>query len=99
MAGVDEPKPHAEHSNRAGSRVTRPFSIFNAILGCKSDAEDFSEGLAEITVGRKVGYIDINGNIVITPRFDDAQNFSDGVAPAELNDKWGYIDKSRERGD
>jgi hypothetical protein len=33
------------------------------------DANSFSEGLAAVLVGRKVGFIDLSGKMVISPRF------------------------------
>ncbi len=52
------------------------------------DVDDFSEGLARITITTdprsypftKHGYIDTTGEIVIKPQFDEAYNFSEGLA-------------------
>jgi hypothetical protein len=45
------------------------------------------------------GFTDMNGNIVVEPKFDYCFGFSDGLAVAglkigKLKLKWGYIDKS-----
>jgi hypothetical protein len=40
----------------------------------------------------KWGYIDIDGNMVIEPRFDEAYEFSEGLAGVNINGKYGYID-------
>src|SRR5579864_7140921 len=45
----------------------------------------FSEGLAQVTVGkgkdRLIGYIDPHGTMVIPPRYYQAGDFSEGLAP------------------
>lgn len=41
----------------------------------------------------KYGFMDIEGNIIIEPRFDRAGEFSEGLAIAEIDGKCGYIDK------
>ena len=67
-------------------------------------AENFSEGMALIQMGRlvqvgdllqgaKFGYIDNTGNMVVSAQFDQAGDFSEGLAPVETNGKWGYLDK------
>jgi hypothetical protein len=59
----------------------------------------FSEGLAGVGIGSKVGYIDKHGNFVITPPFAIANlfSFSEGLAAVRVGEfltgKWGYIDK------
>ncbi|NJL89030.1 MAG: WG repeat-containing protein [Coleofasciculaceae cyanobacterium SM2_1_6] len=54
---------------------------------------NFSEGLAEVRVGEKWGYIDRLGRMVIRPRFQEAKYFSEGLASVKVNDRWGYIDR------
>jgi len=39
----------------------------------------------------KWGYIDINGKIVIEPKFDHGGGYSEGVATVEVKNKWGLI--------
>ena len=46
-------------------------------VGGKFDeAWDFSEGLAAVAIGGKVGFINKAGEFVIKPLFDDAEDFS-----------------------
>lgn len=55
----------------------------------------FYEGLAKFEQDGKVGYLDTNGNIVISAQFKRAGRFSEGIANVQgLNGLWGYIDKS-----
>ncbi|MGK7889457.1 MAG: WG repeat-containing protein, partial [Leptolyngbyaceae cyanobacterium] len=37
------------------------------------------------------GYINREGDIVITPQYDGADPFSEGLAPVQVGDRWGYI--------
>lgn len=43
-------------------------------------AESFSEGMAQVKIGNKWGYIDKTGKLVIPPQFDEAKAFSAGLA-------------------
>jgi len=42
----------------------------------------------------KWGFIDKNGNFIITPTFDEVSTFQNGLAAYKLNDKWGFINKT-----
>ena len=42
--------------------------------------------------GDKYGFIDANGTMVITPRFDTAQAFSGGLALVQKDWRYGYVD-------
>lgn len=75
----------SQPSDRTGDIVIKPQ--FDA-------AEQFSEGLAVVTIGGKKGYIDKTGNIVIKPQFDEAGNFEQGMASAKIGNQFGYIDKT-----
>ena len=44
--------------------------------------------------GRKFGYLDRSGNVVIVPQFERVESFSEGLAVAQLKGKSGYIDRS-----
>ena len=57
-------------------------------------AEDFSEGLANVSKGGKDGFIDKNGNVVIPLIYDDVYAFSEGLALVEKKEKCGFINKS-----
>ena len=57
-------------------------------------AENFSDGLANVTIGQKCGFIDRNGKIVIPIQFDEygVGNFSEGLASVKIGGKEGFID-------
>ena len=69
-------------------------------------ATEFSEGLAAVLVGKKVGFIDLQGKTVIEPQFDPdggcphslgrvgSSRFVDGLAPVQVERKWGFIDRA-----
>ena len=62
----------------------------------------FSEGLARVSKGDKVGFVDKTGRFVIEPQFDEAEDFKEGLAvvkvPVKVDDKveskFGFIDKT-----
>lgn len=55
--------------------------------------QGFSNGLAAVSIDGKFGYISINGNFAIEPKFDYAGRFNDGIALIVLNGLYGYIDR------
>src|SRR5207244_1981393 len=65
----------------------------------EGEVSGFSEGLAAVSINGLWGYVDKNGRIAITPRFEVAERFSDGLALVafRLNSgdfNWGYIDRN-----
>ena len=54
--------------------------------------ETFTNGRAYVQLGKKLGFIDKNGIIVIPCIYDEVAEFSEGIAGVELNNKYGYID-------
>jgi hypothetical protein len=55
---------------------------------------DFSKGLAPISINRQLGYLNLEGELVISPRFLSAQACSEGPVPVLVGSKYGYIDKT-----
>ncbi len=67
----------------------------NKHVGKFEDADDFSEGLAAVKMGKKWGYIDTKDQIVIPYQFHEAKGFSESLAPATIDgQKWGFIDRT-----
>ncbi len=54
--------------------------------------QPFSEGLAGVRIGNKVGYIDSKGTLAIKPQFDKCEPFSEGLALVGVEQQ--YIDHS-----
>ncbi len=46
------------------------------------------------TADRKIGFMDVNGNLVVPCIYDNASNFMDGLAAVVLDGKYGFIDKT-----
>lgn len=45
---------------------------------------------AQACGGGEFGYIDKQGNLVVTPEFRNDINFSEGLAAVQREYKWGY---------
>ena len=45
------------------------------------------------TKGGTWGYLDINGKVVINPKYENIYAFSEGIAAVRENQKWGFINK------
>jgi hypothetical protein len=59
-------------------------------------AENFSDGLARVTIGEKSGFIDRNGKKIVIPvKSDEGQigDFSEGLAIVSIDGKQGFIDR------
>ncbi len=62
--------------------------------GQRSATGDYSDGLATLRSGGKVGFIDRSGKVVIEARFDAARGFAEGRAAVCLEGLWGFIDRT-----
>jgi hypothetical protein len=58
------------------------------------DGMRFSDGLIAIRQDRKLGYMDLDGNIAIEPRYDQGGAFAEGFAAVQSEGHWSFIDKS-----
>ena len=54
-----------------------------------------AEGYAAIKKNGKWGFVDINGKVVIEPKYENARSFSNGNAAIMENGKWGFINKKQ----
>ena len=86
------------------------FLLTVLICGCKGGSgggaqsapdsslapEEYAAALRPFKAGKKYGYRDSNGNIIIEPRFRQARRFKEGLAAVNdgkwLKDRWGFID-------
>jgi hypothetical protein len=57
------------------------------------DGIRYSEGLIAVRQDRKLGYMDLEGNVVIAPRYDQGGEFAEGLAAVQLDGHWTFIDK------
>jgi hypothetical protein len=57
------------------------------------DGIRYSEGLIAVRQDRRLGYMDLEGNVVIAPRYDQGGEFAEGLAAVQLNGHWTFIDK------
>lgn len=57
-------------------------------------SQQFSDGLLQVSVNEKAGFITTSGNIVISPQFEEAFDFSEVFAAVKIDGKYGYIDPS-----
>ena len=71
------------------------------LLGAANDGNvkydftgEFHEGLAQVRLNGRHGFIDCTGKEIIPLKYDDAKSFREGLAPVNLNDKWGFIDRT-----
>jgi hypothetical protein len=55
------------------------------------DYSSFSEGLAIVKKNRKYGFINIEGDEIVSCFYDTANSFKEGLASVEKDTKWGYI--------
>lgn len=53
----------------------------------------FSEGLAWVDQGDRIGYIDRNAKLVIDAKYSHGGRFHQGTAPAACRGVWGFIDR------
>jgi hypothetical protein len=53
-----------------------------------------SDGLIQVEINGKYGFVNLELKTIIEPQFEDVGNFSEGLAPAKINNKYGYIDRT-----
>lgn len=58
------------------------------------EAQEFSDGMAKVSIDGKNGFINKKGKMVIKPQSWGAGNFHEGMAWVISGDTYGYIDKS-----
>ena len=61
-----------------------------------TEIQDFSEGLAGVKIGEKLGFINLKGELVIKPEFDGIREFHNGYAAVKRGELWGLINTKGE---
>lgn len=66
----------------------------NSITNQKfQDARIFNDDTyAAVKIDGQWGFVDLDGNIKIEPKYEDARSFSNGYAAIKFAGKWGFID-------
>lgn len=59
-----------------------------------TEIQPFENGHAAFKKKGLYGFIDLNGNVRVAPKYPKYQNFSDGYAAVVLLGKWGFVDKN-----
>ena len=59
-----------------------------------SEANEFSEGVAAVSLNGEIGYINKIGELLIDYQFEEGGVFKNGLAMVSKDDKFGVIDKS-----
>jgi hypothetical protein len=61
-----------------------PFSIFMP----------YQDGMAMVVQNERYGFIDRDGQLMVSTQYDEARPFSHGMAAIKLNGRWGFVDKN-----
>src|SRR5262245_31023538 len=67
--------------------------VFFAML-LMAAGQDQTAKLYPVRQHGKWGFINREGKIMISPRFDEAEEFTEGLAPVQIGNKYGYINRS-----
>lgn len=66
---------------------------FDTYTGAGTPLGSFKDGLAIVYLNGKIGFINKQGEFVITPIYNYAYSFSEDLAVINLMNKYGFIDK------
>ena len=71
--------------DRTGKVVVKP--TWDYILY----SDDFSDNYAAVEQSYQYGFIDLNGNTLIQPKYTDVKLFNEGLAAVSVDGKYGFI--------
>lgn len=54
---------------------------------------NIQEGFLAVEIGHQYGFVDTEGRLRISNRYDSVTSFSEGYAAVKLMGRWGYVDK------
>src|ERR1700760_1734342 len=57
-------------------------------VNSKKVGEEYGIKYFQIIENRKMGFRDLDGNVVIKPKFDNVEMFSEGYSVVQMGDKW-----------
>ena len=57
------------------------------------EVESFVNGFAKVYAGKRWGFVNGSGNVIVNPEFESVRNFSNHLAAVEKNYKWGFINE------
>ena len=63
-------------------------------VNSKKVGEQYGIKYFQVIKDGKTGFRDLDGNVVIEPKFDDAEMFSEGYSAVQMGEKWGLIDET-----
>lgn len=66
------------------------FSVSSA-----QDKKANSQRLLPIVIGGRTAYINLNGNVVLTPEMNGRPMYSEGLAAVQIDGKWCYVDQNK----
>ncbi|WP_040415420.1 WG repeat-containing protein [Cyclobacterium qasimii] len=75
--------------NKEGDWEVRPTKTATGIL-------PGNEGAYGAKIGDGFGFINANGDTLVSPKFDQVKIFSEGMASVKTGTKWGYINQQNE---
>jgi hypothetical protein len=84
----------ARVKNNIGEWIIDQTGNFIAQKPVLLDGTHYSNGMIAVRANGLVGYMDLDGQIAIEPRYDAGGAFAEGLAPVQLNGRWLFIDKS-----
>lgn len=83
--------------SRLGTAVATVATLTFMLTSCAGEDEalpDQDQTLLPISAEGSWGYIDLDGEIVIEPRFERAWDFSDDLALVKSHGRYGFIDRA-----
>jgi hypothetical protein len=63
-------------------------------VNSKKVGEQYGIKYFQIIKDGRTGFRDLNGNVVIEPKFDNAEMFSEGYSAVQMGELWGLIDET-----
>ncbi|WP_462247336.1 WG repeat-containing protein [Ekhidna sp.] len=75
--------------NETGKKILKPEEFYQEVKG-------FDEDYFVVKKEGRYGFVDLQGRLRISNRYDNARPFHEGLAPIKLRGKWGFINKEEQ---